>query len=161
MNVTKLLLVASLLLAAHSVLAGTFINVNGSQEGIAISGFDTVAFFTEKKALPGKAEYSFEWMGAKWLFSSQANLDLFKADPEKYAPQYGGNCSLGVSKGYISRKPTNGVFEIVGGKLYLFPSGGSNSPEGAWRDWFRWGAQRSIADGDAHWPKLKARLESR
>lgn len=136
---------------------GSFINTIGSSEGIAISGFDTVAFFTEKKALQGKSEYTFEWMGAKWLFSSQDNLNLFKANPEKYAPQYGGLCAYGVSEGYISGKPADGQFEVMDGKLYLFPNRGAHT---GW--WQSGGGPRSrIANGDLNWPNLKARLESR
>jgi YHS domain-containing protein len=112
--------------------------------------------------LQGKPEYNFEWIGAKWLFSSQDNLNLFKADPEKFAPQYGGLCALGVSEGYISRKPANGHFEVMDGKLYLFPDGNWSS-NGAYNGWWQTGGgpKQRIADGDLNWPKLKARLESR
>jgi len=154
-------IVVSLLFAAGTALAGTFINTNGSPHGIAISGYDTVAFFTEQNAVKGKPQHVFEWMGAKWLFSSDENLNLFKADPEKYAPQYGGNCALGVSRGYISKKPANGVFAIVDGKLYLFPAGRDNA-YGAYYSWRRRGRRdRSIANGNENWPKLKAELVSR
>lgn len=150
--------VVSLLFAAHSALAASVINTNGPQEGIAISGFDTVAFFTEKKALQGKPEHSYEWMGAKWLFSGQQNLDLFKANPEKYAPQYGGHCAYGASEGYVSRKPVNGLFEVA----YLFPDG-NTSRYGAYNSWWQSGGgpQRRIESGNQHWPRLKAMLESR
>ena len=162
MKLMKSLSVASLLFIAHASLAGSFINTNGSHEGIAINGFDTVAFFTEKKALRGKPEHSFEWMGAKWLFASQENLSLFKANPEKYAPQYGGNCAFGASEGYISKKPANGMFEIMDGKLYLFPTGNTSSI-GAYNSWWQTGGgpSRRVPDGDKNWPKLKARLEAK
>ncbi|MCK6427606.1 MAG: YHS domain-containing protein [Burkholderiaceae bacterium] len=153
-------IVAAFLLAAcQSVLAGSFINTNGSSEGVAINGFDTVAFHTEKKAVKGKPEFTFEWQGAKWRFTSEQNLQLFKGDPEKYAPQYGGNCAMGMADGYISKKPANGLFEIVDGKLYLFPDG-NRDPYGTYNDWRRL-AKRNIADGDRNWSKLKAQLEAR
>ena len=64
----------------------------------AIKGYDTVAYFTENKAVEGQAAFSTDYQGAKWLFSSQENLDLFIADPEKYAPQYGGYCAYAVAQ---------------------------------------------------------------
>ena len=58
----------------------------------AIKGYDAVAYHTDHKPVKGNKDYSFEWMGAKWLFASQDHLNQFKADPERYAPQYGGYC---------------------------------------------------------------------
>jgi YHS domain-containing protein len=159
MRKARLIWSIGLLLMSVPALAGSFINTIGSNENVAINGFDTVAFFIEQKSVPGKAEHSFEWMGAKWLFASEDNLERFKAAPEKYAPQYGGHCALGVSMGYISNKPTSGLFEIVNDKLYLFPSG-TRSHSGAYDEWRR--VQRvSLREGDSKWPKLKAQLESR
>jgi len=64
--------------------------VNTDSEGLAIKGYDTVAYFTEGKPVKGNRQFSHEWNDAKWLFASKENLDLFAAAPEKYAPQYGG-----------------------------------------------------------------------
>lgn len=64
--------------------------VNAGSDGIAIKGYDPVAYFTEGKPVKGNLQFTHEWKGAKWMFSSQEHLDLFAADPEKYAPQYGG-----------------------------------------------------------------------
>jgi YHS domain-containing protein len=84
----------------------------------AIRGYDTVAYFTENKPIKGKAEFSAEYRGAMWMFSSQENLDLFLQDPEKYAPQYGGYCAFAVAKNTTaSIKPE--LFTIHEGKLYL------------------------------------------
>lgn len=86
--------------------------------GVAIRGADTVAYFTEAKAVMGTDEYTTEWQGATWKFSSQENLDLFVAAPEKYAPQYGGYCAYGVAQNYLVKiEPEN--WTIVEGKLYL------------------------------------------
>ena len=71
----------------------------GGRTDTAINGYDTVAYFTVGKSVKGQDSLATEWMGAKWKFSSQANLDLFKASPEKYAPQYGGYCAYGVTQG--------------------------------------------------------------
>jgi YHS domain-containing protein len=64
--------------------------VNASDEGIAIKGYDPVAYFTMSKPVKGSDEFTYEWKGAKWQFSSKEHLALFSADPDKYAPQYGG-----------------------------------------------------------------------
>jgi hypothetical protein len=58
--------------------------------GIAIHGYDTVAYHTENRAVKGKKEFSHEWNDAEWHFASAENRDLFAADPDRYAPQYGG-----------------------------------------------------------------------
>ena len=73
------------------VLAGSSKNkVNANSLGVAIKGYDTVAYFTEGNAVKGKKEFEYEWQGAKWRFSSPANRDTFVANPQAYAPQYGG-----------------------------------------------------------------------
>ena len=64
--------------------------VNTNLFGVAIKGYDTVAYFTEGRAVKGKRKFSHNWSDAKWYFSSEENRDLFIADPEQYAPQYGG-----------------------------------------------------------------------
>ena len=161
MKLRRLLCAALFLIVGNVTFAGSFINTNGSKDGVAISGYDPVAFFTQKKATLGNPQHTFEWMGAKWYFASEEHLKLFKSSPEKYAPQYGGHCSLGLSEGYISAKPANGYFEIVRGKLYLFPDGG-RTKDGAHSWWWASGGgpHRRIPDGDAQWPKLKAKLEA-
>jgi YHS domain-containing protein len=85
---------------------------------LAIRGYDPVAYFTENKAVEGNKDFAWEWQGATWRFSSQANLDLFKSAPEDYAPQYGGYCAYAVAKNSTaSIQPEQ--FAIVDGKLYL------------------------------------------
>jgi YHS domain-containing protein len=67
-----------------------FKKVNQTSWGVAIKGYDTVAYHTEGRAVKGQSTYSHEWNDAKWYFASAENRDLFAADPERYAPQYGG-----------------------------------------------------------------------
>ena len=88
------------------------------ESGIAIRGFDTVAYFTESKPIKGKDEFTAEWMDATWKFSSAKHRDLFQADPEKYAPQYGGWCAYGVAQDYLV-KIEGDQWKIVDEKLYL------------------------------------------
>lgn len=64
--------------------------VNSDIFGVAIKGYDTVAYFTEGRAMQGKKEFSYDWNDAKWYFATAENRDLFAADPEHYAPKYGG-----------------------------------------------------------------------
>jgi YHS domain-containing protein len=69
-------------------LAAEQINTGGS--GLAIKGFDTVAYFTLGKPVKGKKEFAVDWKGAKWFFSSREHMEMFEGSPERYAPQYGG-----------------------------------------------------------------------
>ena len=64
--------------------------INTTPDGVAIKGYDTVAYFTMGKPVPGEKEFQYTWQNAKWLFSSQQHLQLFQENPGKYAPQYGG-----------------------------------------------------------------------
>ncbi len=89
-----------------------------AQDGVAIAGADPVAYFTAGDYVPGDAAYTYDWNGATWQFASAENQALFAADPEKYAPQYGGFCAWAVSQGYTAPiDPT--AWKIVDGKLYL------------------------------------------
>ena len=87
-------LVALAIVASLSIwqtgAAEAFEEVNKTFFGVAIKGYDTVAYHTEGRAVKGKSEFSHKWNDAKWYFSSADNRDLFAADPESYAPQYGG-----------------------------------------------------------------------
>lgn len=113
---------------------------------LAIRGYDTVAYFTDNKAVEGKEEYETEWMGATWRFASQQHLEMFKADPEKYSPQFGGYCAyaVGINK-TASVDPE--LFTIVDGKLYLNYNKSTNS---------KWLSDRDnlIKSGHQNWPSL-------
>ena len=88
------------------------------KDGVAIRGYDTVAYFEQGKPVKGTPEFEYEWMGARWRFSSAANRDLFAKDPAKYAPRYGGYCAYGVVHGHLSPIDPS-AWKIVEGKLYL------------------------------------------
>lgn len=90
----------------------------GGRSDTAIVGYDPVAYFTDGKPIKGTDSYVYEWKGAKWKFASQDHLDKFKADPDKYAPQYGGYCAYGVANDHlVSIEPDK--FTVLNGKLYL------------------------------------------
>ena len=117
-------------------------------DDIAVKGFDTVAYFTENAAVEGKKAHSLEWNGATWRFSSAANKTLFEADPEKYAPQYGGYCAWAVSQNQTaSIEPEQ--FTIVDGKLYL------NYNQEVKEKWLV-DTSANINVGDKNWPGLLA-----
>ncbi len=84
----------------------------------AIGGYDPVAYFDEQKPVKGSAEFTTDWNGATWYFSSAGRLQRFQAEPERYAPQFGGYCAMAVSGGYTA-KTDPAAFAIVGDKLYL------------------------------------------
>lgn len=93
-------------------------SVNVSDSKLAIKGYDPVAYFTESKAVAGSSANAATYQGATYLFSSAANKNMFEANPEKYAPQYGGYCAFGVSKEKkFDIDPE--AFSIVDNKLYL------------------------------------------
>jgi YHS domain-containing protein len=119
----RMWLAAAALLAAGMAAAAPPVNtlaggLLGARGNIAILGYDTVAYFTDGRAVKGLDAYTAEYRGAKWKFASQAHLDLFKADPAKYAPQYGGYCAYGVAQGALVKIDPE-QFKVVGGKLYL------------------------------------------
>lgn len=98
--------------------ANDFASVNTNADGLALHGFDAVAFFAVDTAVEGNRTYEYVWNGAKWLFANAENLEKFKQNPESYAPQYGGYCSYAVSKGYTADGDPQ-AWKIVEGKLFL------------------------------------------
>jgi YHS domain-containing protein len=114
--------------------------------GKAIRGYDPVAYFVEGKPAIGKDSFTYSWNNANWYFSSQKNLELFKANPGKYAPQYGGYCAFGLSNGY--KAPTDGdAWTIDHGKLYL------NYNLDVRKEWDK--ERRSRIDkADKNWPSV-------
>ena len=86
---------------------------------VAIEGYDTVAYFTEKRAVKGSEKFQSEWLGAIWRFSSDENRKLFDASPMDYAPQFGGLCSEGLAYGEMTVNIEPEVWQIIDGKLYI------------------------------------------
>lgn len=92
--------------------------VNKVDGGLALKGYDPVAYFIEGKAVKGAAEFAYAWLGAEWHFSSAANRNAFMKEPEKYAPQFGGYCAWAVAHGYTANGDPM-VWKVVDNKLYL------------------------------------------
>ena len=97
--------------------------ISRTANGLAIAGFDTVAYHTIDAAAQGKPEYEQVGGGAKWLFLSAENRDRFAAAPETYAPEYGGFCSWSISENNLMEADPN-AWKLIGGKLYLIQSEG-------------------------------------
>ena len=119
-----------------------------SEDGLAIHGYDPVAYFSDRKPVEGKAEFTHEYEGTVWRFATAANRDAFAADPERYAPQYGGYCAWAVSQGYTASTDPD-AWRIENGKLYL------NYSKSVQQDWLE-DVPGNIAKGDANWPGLRA-----
>lgn len=143
----RLLLLAWLgLFSATAVLAADKSLLNLDKEGVALQGYDPVAFFVLKAPVKGKPEFTSEFHGAKYRFHSAKAKDAFDQDPAKYEPQFGGYCAFGVSKGRLVEIDVN-AFQIVDGRLLL-----QYSP--AIRDQFNQDAAGNLKKAEANWPRL-------
>lgn len=108
-------LLLSLVLVGCTSLGGesTF-----QDKGVAVNGYDVVAYFTEGKPVKGKVQYASYYNNVKWLFSSDQHRIMFEQDLQQYVPQYGGYCAYGMSKGFVVDTDPN-AFTILENKLYL------------------------------------------
>jgi YHS domain-containing protein len=118
----------------------------GILSSTAVGGYDPVAYFDEGKPVAGKSAFTYSWKGATWRFASAKNRDAFKANPETYAPQYGGHCAWAVSQGYTAKGDPK-VWKIVGGKLYL------NYNAQVQKNWEK-DTAGNITKADGNWPKV-------
>lgn len=132
-------------LAASSAFADDPIET-GTFNNKAIYGYDTVAYFTQEKAVKGNKKFTTQYLGADWFFSSQKHLDMFTSDPEKYAPQYGGYCAYAMSDGRLVGVDEE-AFTLLDGKLYL------NYSKSVMKEW-RSNKAQFIEEADGWYPKL-------
>lgn len=117
-----------------------------STDNGAIDGYDPVAFFTDSAAVKGDKQFSTEWNGATWSFSSPQNRDRFTANPEKFAPQYGGYCAYGTADGHLS--PTQAdTWTILDGRLFF------NYNQKVKEKWME-DTKGYIEKADQNWPDL-------
>lgn len=118
----------------------------GLVKGVAVGGYDPVAYFTMNKAVEGSKEHTLSHNGAEWRFSSAENKALFMASPARYAPQYGGYCAYAVSYGGTAKGEPE-VWRIVDDKLYL------NFSKGVQKRWVK-DIPGNIKKGDENWPNV-------
>ena len=142
----KLVVLLLILSAATPLLAQPKTLLNLDKTDLAIQGYDPVAFFTDHKPLKGKPEYPARHNGALYYFASKEHRDLFKGDPAKYEPSFGGYCAYGVSKGKLVEIDVD-AFQITDGRLLLQYSKGV-------RDDFNKDSKNNLAKAEANWPGL-------
>ena len=140
----------ALSLSAASFAADIDINANGND--LAIQGYDPVAYFTQEKPTIGSNDFTATYKNAIYLFSSEQNRDLFRASPAKYAPQFGGFCAYGVTKGRkFDTDPT--AWRVVDGKLYL------NLNKDVQKVWLE-NVPGYITNANQTWPTIKSFTDS-
>lgn len=147
------LILLLLCLAASPALAEKSAVNTGFVGDVAVEGADMVAYFTQGKHVEGTWEFSLPWNGADWRFSSAENLRLFKENPEKYAPQYGGYCAYAVAQGSVASDSASidpRAWSIVEGRLYL------NNSKSVREIWLK-DAQSYIKQADRNWPGVLER----
>lgn len=120
-------------------------------DGVAMDGFDVVAYFKPGKPKKGLDEYSHEYKGQTWKFSSPGNLQAFQANPEDYEPQFNGWCAYAVSEGYAAEVDFIDGWSILDGKLYLNWSASVSKDFIAEQD-------RRKPDAEAQWPGVRSRI---
>lgn len=127
---------------ALATAAGEFNESNG----VAIKGYDPVAFFKDSKPVRGKDDLRFEYKGSTFVFATAENRATFAANPEKYAPQYGGYCAFGTARGYKADIDP-ATFTVIDGRLYL------NYNTQVQKEWSADSA-RFIRQADERWPTV-------
>ena len=136
-----------LIVALATSLSHANVSTATDANDVILAGHDTVAYFTEGKPVLGSAEFTAQHDGAVYRFASAANRDLFRADPDKYAPAYGGYCALGTSFG--KKFEVDGkAFEVVEGRLYV------NKNLSVYKTW-RKDIPNNIVKSEGHWPTIK------
>jgi YHS domain-containing protein len=124
--------------------------LNLNADGVALEGYDPVAYFELGKPVKGSRSFSLNFEGATYLFASARHEELFKADPDRYLPAYGGYCSLGMRYGHTSRvDPT--AWRVLDGRLYLQHNHGHQAV------WLQ-KVTENIAIADRMWQKFTGAL---
>jgi YHS domain-containing protein len=142
----RTLLAAALVLSPLSAQAKSPEIYTGWLSSSAVGGYDPVAYFTEGKPVAGNSGITHQWKGTTWRFASEKNRDLFKAEPAKYAPQFGGYCAWAVSQGYTAKGDPN-HWKVVDGKLYL------NYDASVQKNWEK-DVPGHITNANRNWPKV-------
>jgi len=131
---------------ATPLFAGTKALLNVDKNGLALQGYDPVAFFTEHKPVKGRPEFKSSYQGATYLFASAEDMMLFEKEPGKYAPAFGGYCAYGVSRNKLVEIDPE-AFQVVDGHLLLQYSKGV-------RNDFNKDVQGNLAKANANWLML-------
>lgn len=142
----KSLFSAFLLLMALSTVALAKELQNLDRNGVAIQGYDPVAFFTNNRPVKGTAQFQSEYRGAKYYFASPEHKAAFDKEPAKYEPQFGGYCAYGASQGHKAPVKIE-AWQIVNGRLLMQYDLGV-------KDDFNKDQQNNLSKADRNWPGL-------
>ncbi len=142
-----------LILFVRSFLRNAFLKttkpvVFSTKEG-ALRGYDPVSYFRIGSPQKGDTNFVYHYQGSAWHFTSAENLSVFKADPERFVPQFGGYCAFGMSRGYKAETQPS-AWTIVGDKLYLNYSFDVRT---------EWGKKQTelIEKANNNWPTVKTK----
>lgn len=128
-------------------LAHAGVDTGTDNNDVILAGHDAVAYFTENRPVLGSADYTASYAGAIYRFASAENRDLFRTNPAKYAPAYGGYCALGTSFG--KKFQVDGkAFRVVDGQLYV------NKNLEVYATWKK-DIPGNIEKADGYWPRIK------
>ncbi len=149
LSIVVLLILTILVLAVRYKLSPLSWNIYGevnTSDNVAIDGFDPTTYHLSSAVQKGKDSISYHWKDADWHFVSEENRSMFQADPEKFAPQFGGYCALGISMGMTADADPE-VWLIENGKVYLFMK---DEPKD---EWLNKQADGIVNDAENHWAK--------
>lgn len=118
-----------------------------TREGLAVSGYDSVAYFRDGRLVPGISGYRLKWRGAVWQFASAEHRQAFEMDPKAYAPQFGGYCAYTVAEGR-PRKAEPDLWTIHAGRLYL-------NHDATLQKLWRQDMERYIAAAEKNWAQIE------
>jgi len=142
--------------AIVTVFFGTWTRISPAAEDaklatarVALEGYDTVAYFTDGHPVKGSSTFSFSFDDATYYFASAEHQKMFAADPDRYAPQYSGYCTVGVSNGMKTEADPQ-QWAISNGRLHVFHSQKAHAV-------FAEDTAGTIAKADANWPAIKDR----
>ncbi|MGK7393885.1 MAG: YHS domain-containing (seleno)protein [Candidatus Cyclobacteriaceae bacterium M3_2C_046] len=117
-----------------------------NQNGVALGGYDVMAYHLEGHPMKGNEQFSLKWEGVTWLFANQEHLEKFKKDAQKFTPQYGGYCAYAVANGYTAKTDPE-TYDIINQKLYL------NYNQNVQETW-RAEKVKFINQGNKNWPSV-------
>ena len=140
--------IAAVALVSASAFAGDLVNVSGASK-VAVSGYDTVAFFTDSKPVSGSPFIAADYQGATYFFATEEHKKLFTHSPSKYAPQFGGFCAFGVAIDKLFPVDIT-TWQVRNEKLYL------NLNQGILKK-FNADFEGNVAKADKNWPGLVAK----
>jgi hypothetical protein len=143
-----ILFAVGLVAAAPAEPAGVWYE---NTDGVAIGGYDPVAYFTDGVAAMGDPAIAFDWNGTVWHFASEAHRAAFEADPAHFAPLYGGYCAFAMTSGAAAPTDPEDGWTVFQDRLYLNYSADI-------RDRWRQDMPGFIVKADRHWPEVSADL---